>query len=67
MLDEVSLRPVAQVREALGSAGFRVGEVELVPYLHRWHLEPGLDAEEEKLIASGELPPTGVRFRAVRR
>jgi SAM-dependent methyltransferase len=60
------LHPVAQVREALEAAGFTLGAAELVPYLHRWHLEPGLRAEEEELIASGELPLTGARFRALR-
>jgi 2-polyprenyl-3-methyl-5-hydroxy-6-metoxy-1,4-benzoquinol methylase len=60
------LHPVAEIRKRLGVAGFDCGEVELVPYLHRWHLEPGLLDEEAQLIASGELPATGARFRAIR-
>jgi SAM-dependent methyltransferase len=37
-----------------------------VPYLHRWHLPPGLCGEEERLIAAGELPATGARFTGAR-
>jgi len=32
------------------------------PYLHRWELPPGLRGAEERLIAAGELPATGVRI-----
>jgi 2-polyprenyl-3-methyl-5-hydroxy-6-metoxy-1,4-benzoquinol methylase len=61
------LHPVALVRERLSEAGFAVGALEPVPYLHRWHLEPGLHGAETKLIASGQLPQTGARFVATRR
>jgi SAM-dependent methyltransferase len=37
-----------------------------VPYLHRWHLPPGLLGEEERLIAAGDLPATGARFSGTR-
>jgi 2-polyprenyl-3-methyl-5-hydroxy-6-metoxy-1,4-benzoquinol methylase len=60
------LHPVALIRERLSDAGFEVGESEPVPYLHRWHLEPGLLDAETELIASGSLPLTGARFVAVR-
>ena len=60
------LHPVALIRERLGAVGFEVGEAELVPYLHRWHLEPGLLDAEEEAIAAGEVPLTGARFIAVR-
>jgi 2-polyprenyl-3-methyl-5-hydroxy-6-metoxy-1,4-benzoquinol methylase len=61
------LHPVALIRERLTDAGFEVGEVERVPYLHRWHLEPGLRDAEAELIAAGRLPETGARFVAIRR
>jgi 2-polyprenyl-3-methyl-5-hydroxy-6-metoxy-1,4-benzoquinol methylase len=60
------LHPVALIRERLWEAGFKVGAVELVPYLHRWHLEPGLRDAEVELIAAGGLPETGARFVATR-
>jgi 2-polyprenyl-3-methyl-5-hydroxy-6-metoxy-1,4-benzoquinol methylase len=60
------LHPVALLRERLNGAGFRVGELTRVPYLHRWHLEPGLLATEQAAIEAGELPLTGARFVAVR-
>ncbi len=61
------LHPVELIRERLGEAGFEVGPVEIVPYLHRWHLEPGLRDAEAELIAAGRLPATGARFVATRR
>jgi SAM-dependent methyltransferase len=60
------LHPMAEVCEQLTDVGFAVGEIERVPYLHRWHLEPGLLGEEEQSIAAGELSFTGVRFTAIR-
>jgi 2-polyprenyl-3-methyl-5-hydroxy-6-metoxy-1,4-benzoquinol methylase len=36
-------------------------------YLHRWNLDPGLRAVEERLIARGSLPATGARVVATRR
>jgi SAM-dependent methyltransferase len=35
-------------------------------YLHRWHLPRGLQGEEERLIALGDLPATGARFAGTR-
>ena len=58
------LHPVSRIREALNAAGFSVDRVELVSYLHRWHLEPGLRDEEEERIDAGELPLTGARWRS---
>jgi SAM-dependent methyltransferase len=49
------------------SAWFDVGVPVLGPYLYRWKIDPGLRGEEERLIASGEIPATGARFVAVRR
>jgi SAM-dependent methyltransferase len=40
---------------------FEVGEPVRGSYLHRWNLPPGLRAEEERLIASGDLAACGVR------
>ena len=36
-------------------------------YLYRWHVDPALRDEEERLIADGELPAIGTRFIAIRR
>jgi SAM-dependent methyltransferase len=60
------IHPVARLREAL-SPWFHAGEPVRGPYLHRWHLPPGLRAAEERLIAAGALPATGARLVAVRR
>jgi hypothetical protein len=61
------LHPIELIRDRLAAAGFELTDTERIPYLHRWHLEPGqLDAEAE-LIASGDLPETGARFLATRR
>jgi SAM-dependent methyltransferase len=37
------------------------------PYLHRWHLPPGLLEAEEQAIAAGEIPRVGVRLVGRRR
>lgn len=37
------------------------------PYLHRWHLAPGLRAAEDEAIAAARIPAVGVRFTGVRR
>jgi len=60
------LHSFARMREAL-SPWFHAGEPVRGPYLHRWHLAPGLLAPEERLIAAGALPATGARLVAVRR
>jgi SAM-dependent methyltransferase len=46
---------------------FSLGEPVRGPYLHRWHLPPGLRENEERLIGAGALPATGARIVGVRR
>ena len=46
---------------------FALGEPVRGPYLHRWHLPPGLRESEERLIGAGRLPATGARLVGVRR
>ncbi len=46
---------------------FALGEPVRGPYLHRWHLPPGLRDAEERLIGAGRLPATGARLVGVRR
>jgi SAM-dependent methyltransferase len=46
---------------------FALGEPVRGPYLHRWHLPPGLREVEERLIGSGDLPATGARLVGIRR
>ena len=48
------------------SRWFDVGPLERGTYLYRWHLDESVRAEEEELVARGELPRTGVRFIARR-
>ena len=60
------IHPVREVLAALEAAGFVLGTVERGPYLHRWHLPPGLLEAELELIDAGELPATGARFVATR-
>jgi SAM-dependent methyltransferase len=60
------LHPLDRLRDVLGR-GFRLSETERGPYLHRWHLEPGLRDAEEQLIAAGRLPVVGARFVGTRR
>ena len=55
-----------QVVEAL-APHFVLGAPVPVPYLHRWNLDPGLRAVEQRLIAHGTLPATGARLVATRR
>ena len=55
---------VGDVLAALEAAGFALGVVERGPYLHRWHLPPGLLEAELALIDAGELPATGARVVA---
>lgn len=61
------LHPIDLIVDRLASAGFDVGPVERGPYLHRWHVEPGLLDDEQRRIDAGELPATGARFTATRR
>ena len=46
---------------------FALGEPVRGPYLHRWHLPPGLREFEERLIGCGDLPATGARLVGIRR
>jgi SAM-dependent methyltransferase len=54
------------VRAAL-APHFELGEPVRGPYLHRWHLPPGLRDAEERLIGEGRLPATGARIVSTRR
>ena len=49
------------------SPAFALGEPVRGPYLHRWHLPPGLLEAEEAAIAIGKIPRVGVRFVGRRR
>ena len=62
-------RAPALRRADRGGAGPVVRRHEAVPcaYMYRWKIDPALRDEEERLIASGELPAVGTRFIAVRR
>ena len=58
------IHPLDAVREAL-APHFALGEPVRGPYLHRWHLPPGLREAEERLIGAGRLPATGARMVGV--
>jgi SAM-dependent methyltransferase len=60
------LHPLARVCDAL-ARDFALAEPVRGPYLHRWHLEPGLRDAEERLIAAGRLPAVGARLVGTRR
>jgi SAM-dependent methyltransferase len=60
------IHPLDAVLEAL-APHFAFGEPVRGPYLHRWHLPPGLRENEERLIGDGRLPATGARFVSTRR
>jgi SAM-dependent methyltransferase len=57
---------IGLLREALAPR-FDVAEPLRGTYLYRWKLGESLRAEEERLVAAGELPTTGVRIIARRR
>jgi SAM-dependent methyltransferase len=46
---------------------FQLSEPTRGPYLYRWARTPELRAQEERLIAAGELPATGARVLGTRR
>ena len=60
------LYSLAQIREEL-APWFDVHEEVPGAYLYRWKVDPALRDEEERLIATGELPAVGSRFIALRR
>jgi SAM-dependent methyltransferase len=60
------VHPVARLREELGRF-FDLEAVRRGSYLYRWDLGADLRADEERLIAAGELPAVGARWVGVRR
>jgi SAM-dependent methyltransferase len=60
------LHPVGRLREAL-RPWFEVGEPVRGAYLYRWNIPDDVRAEEEALIAAGDLPATGARLVGIRR
>jgi SAM-dependent methyltransferase len=58
------IHPLDAVRAALAPY-FDLGEPVRGPFLHRWHLPPGLRDAEERLIGEGRLPATGARMVGV--
>ncbi len=60
------IHPLDAIRAAL-APHFELGEPVRGPYLHRWHLPPGLRETEERLIGAGRLPAYGARLVGVRR
>lgn len=60
------LHTLDSVMEAL-AAWFDLGVPVRGPWLYRWDLGPSFRAQEEVLIASGDLPAMGARIVAVRR
>jgi SAM-dependent methyltransferase len=60
------LHPAAALRAAL-EPWFELSDSTRGPYLNRWNMDGSLRAEEERLIAAGELPETGARFVGTRR
>jgi SAM-dependent methyltransferase len=60
------VHPIDLLVDAL-APWYDVGEPLRGTYLYRWKLDESLRPVEEQLVASGELPPTGVRIVARRR
>jgi SAM-dependent methyltransferase len=60
------LHPLAAILEALGD-WFTVGTPIRGTWLFRWNLGEEYRAEEEALIASGQIPAMGARVIAIRR
>jgi SAM-dependent methyltransferase len=46
---------------------FEFGDVERLPYLYRWDLDPSVRPREEDAIARGEIPATGAHVVGRRR
>jgi len=59
------LHPLDVILEAL-ARWFTFGTPVCGPWLYRWELGPAYQADEEALIASGELPAMGSRIVAIR-
>ena len=59
------IHPLDAVLAAL-APHFTLGEPVRGPYLHRWHLPPGLRETEERLIGCRRLPATGARLVGIR-
>lgn len=68
LIDEMRghIHPIDRIY-ALLEESFELSPPARGSYLHRWHLDLDLRESEEALIASGELPPVGVRFSGRRR
>jgi SAM-dependent methyltransferase len=60
------LHPVRRLRESL-QPWFEVGEPVRGAYLYRWSMPTDVRAEEEGMIAAGDLPATGARLVGLRR
>jgi SAM-dependent methyltransferase len=60
------IHTVARLRAEL-EPWFELGAAVHGPYLHRWHLPPGLLPDEQRAIAAGDIPATGARIVGVRR
>jgi SAM-dependent methyltransferase len=60
------IHPLSRVLDAL-DPWFEFGDVERLPYLYRWELEPAVRPLEEDAIARGEIRPTGARVVGRRR
>jgi SAM-dependent methyltransferase len=54
------------LRDAL-EPWFELGGPVRGPYLYRWNMPDDVRADEEKLIAAGDLPATGARLVGIRR
>ena len=60
------LHPLRRLRAAL-EPWFEVGEPVRGAYLYRWDMPGDFRADEEALIAAGDVPATGARLVAIRR
>lgn len=60
------LHSLARIEDALAPA-FALRDPVPGAYLYRWHLPPDACEAEERAVAEGRLPATGVRFTATRR